>query len=249
MIVSGLGRLGVNELVKDDAKASDNTIQFAEIEVNLDDQILSPKDAIRQLEIMLDVEEGNIYKTVLKSGDIDKLVSIISGNSYDDFVEFVNKKAGQSLEQGNSYADWYKSLDQDSDLIKSFIKPGYWETVWNTNYSSLYNLGIQQESERLKEYIAFQEFIGVNDNQQTDICRSLDGKIRTAKEWQSSGLVPPLHYNERSILATISKFRADLEGIAKTPNKYFDMLKEQGIEPEKGFDEPLSIKNIIKNIK
>ena len=247
LIINGYGRLGVQDIIKSDAKAMGEDIEFAEVEVNFENEILSPKDAIITLESMLGVQSGSIYETMLKSGNIDQLVSLISGSSYDDFVKYINAKAGETLKSGGSYADWYNGL-VGSDKIDSFIKPGYWQAVWNTNYTSLYNIGIQQESERLKEFIAMQEYMSVLDNSTTELCTALDNQKRTATDWNKSGLIPPNHFNCRSFLATVSIYRADSQRLNVTPNNYFADLKQREIKPDKGFDKPLSIKNIIKSI-
>jgi len=244
LIINGLGRKSVSDIITDDAKAAGVKAEFSEIETIVDGEILTAKDAIKALENMLNMKEGGIYETILKSGDIDKLVNLIAGNSYDDFVEYINRKATTVLSEGKSYADWYKSLPENSEVLR----PGYWQTVWNTNYTTAYNIGIQQESERLKEFIAYQEYIAVLDSDTTELCTALDGKIRKATDWRKSGLVPPQHYNCRSFLATISNYRAETEGIEATPDSYFEQLKKDGIKPAAGFDKPLSIKNVIKSI-
>jgi len=241
--------LSVFDQVESDAKAAGEVLEFDEIEVEIDNKPLTPDEAVKALENMLGLKQGSIYKTILSSGDIKKLTELVAGNSYDDFVDYVNGKAKEVLATAGSYADWYRTLSQESKLIDNFIKPGYWQTVWNTNYTSIYNIGIMAESERLKEFIKYQEYFAVIDGDTTEICTALDGKIRAAADWNKSSLVPPNHYNCRSFLATVSKYAAEAEGTQETPASYFRKLKDTGIKPAAGFDKPLNIKNIIKAIE
>lgn len=247
LIINGYGRLSVFEQVQSDAKVTGEALEFADIEIEIDNEPLTPEEAIKGLENMIGLKQGSIYETILSSGDIKRLTSLVAGNSYDDFVDYINRKAADTLTTGGSYADWYKTLSQDSKLINNFIKPGYWQTVWNTNYTSIYNIGIAAESERLKDYVEFEEYIAVIDGDTTELCSSLDGQIKKRGTW--GGLIPPNHYNCRSFLAIISKYAANIEQIQETPESYFQQLKDTGIKPNDGFDKPLSIKNIIKSIK
>lgn len=246
LIINGYGRLGVQDVLKSDANAVGESLEFAEIEVEIDNEILSPKDAIIALENMLGLKQGSIYETILQSGDIDKLVSLISGNSYDDFVTYINNKASETLKAGGNYVDWYQSLVAENKA-DTFTKTGYWATVWRTNSTSLYNIGMLSESDRLKEFIKYGEFISVLDSSTTEICTALDGKIKTMAEWKK-GFVPALHYNCRSFIAIISKYRAEAENINKTPLTFFSDLKNRGVKPAKGFGKALSVDNIIKAI-
>ncbi len=248
LIINALGRQSVRDILKQDAKEAGESLEFAEIETSINNEILTAKDALIYLENLLMLDHGSIYETMLKSGDINQLIDLVAGNSYTDFVKYINTKMETILSEGGNYSDWLKDLVANNKA-DSFLKPNYWNVVWSTNYTNIYNMGIFQEADRLSEFIEYGEYFSVLDSSTTEFCTMMDGKTMTMDQWKKSGWIPANHFFCRSFIAIISKYRAKLENIKPTPKSYFIDMKKAGIVPEDGFSKPLTIKNIIGAIK
>ena len=84
---------------------------------------------------------------------------------------------------------------------------GYYTTVFRTNMQKDYNAGKAQQM--MEDPPMYLEFIGIDDDRQSEICRVRNGVIRpyTDPWWDDNW--PPLHYNCRSTVREIFAEEAD----------------------------------------
>lgn len=128
------------------------------------------------------------------------------------------------------YLDQLKSPEMSMDeFIKQAYEqlgeqtgfPGYYEMVFRTNLQKDYNAGKSMEME--EDPPAFLEFIGIEDERQSDICKAYSGRILpyTDPWWDTHW--PPLHYNCRSTVREIFEDEAtELINAGYSKNKQLD---------------------------
>lgn len=147
-----------------------------------------------------------------------------------DSIEKVKKFLEDTINEGESYTDLLKRIDAEKLLDAAGIgnNAWYWETVHRTNQSSAYNAGRLMEIQDNITDVAYLEFVGIDDDRQSEICAKLDGTILPADHpfWDSH--TPPLHYNCRSTLRPIMIGTAEASKV-----KPADRLPD--VEADKGF--------------
>lgn len=102
-------------------------------------------------------------------------------------IEKIKNSLDEAIEDGIPRTKW---IEQYLDDLEG--KKFYAETIFRTNLTSHYNLGIMDAYDT--EYF---EYSAILDDRTTDICRDLHGKILTR---QQTHLLPPNHFNCRSVV-------------------------------------------------
>lgn len=131
-------------------------------------------------------------------------------------IERVQKQLTGALERGETMSEWVKKLGEDEIIRKAGFgeeSPYYLETVFRTNANNAYNGGKWREIQEKKERIFALEYIGIDDDRQTELCRKLNGTILPPDHRFWTRYFPPNHYNERSTTRTISRAEARALGI------------------------------------
>lgn len=124
-----------------------------------------------------------------------------------DQVEKVRRSALAALEKGTPFPDFWTEATAAGKAGISDASPWYWETVYRTNMQTAYNAGRAAEFTRVQpEYL---EFVGIEDERQTDICRAASGTILPASDpfWKTHW--PPLHFNCRSTVRAVFQEEVD----------------------------------------
>jgi len=192
--------------------------------LNLSDEIV-PEDAINMLKERLSLPPEEFYKLDRRARFRAFTVALLTGL---DAIERVKEKLTKALEKGKTLKEFIEELGQEEVLQKagfSKTNPWYWETVFRTNLHSAYNAGKMEQVKRLGKKVKYLKFVAIDDNRTTEICRSLNGTVRPASEW--NGRIPPLHFNCRSTLVPI------FEGEKVKPTKM------PSVKPQGGFGQPL----------
>jgi len=192
--------------------------------LNLSDEIV-PEDAINMLKERIALPPEEFYKLDRKARFRAFTVALLTGL---DAIERVKEKLTKALEKGKTLKEFIEELGQEEVLQKagfSKTNPWYWETVFRTNLHSAYNAGKMEQVKRLGKKVKYLKFVAIDDNRTTEICRSLNGTVRPASEW--NGRIPPLHFNCRSTLVPI------FEGEKVKPTKM------PSVKPQGGFGQPL----------
>jgi len=102
-------------------------------------------------------------------------------------IEKVKEQIDEAIEEGIPQREFIR------EYIENIQDKWYYaETVFRTNLTSHYNLGIMDGYDT--EYF---EYSAIIDERTTEICERLNGRIITRND---THLIPPNHYNCRSIL-------------------------------------------------
>ena len=215
---------GQNEVYNIVAKDYDSaTVDFMDIK-EIDRSVFTPTEAIEELAKELQLEEGAIYETMLKSERKARILSVLS---YTDFVKRVNTNLKNVIATGGSYGSWYKGLKEDG--IRNLVqKKGYWETVWRTNISTAFNSGTAIETERMKEYLQYQRYDTIIG--EFPLCQFLTGQVRPLGGFGTSE--PSNHYNCTGTLTPITKIRVKADKIKMTPRRNW----KTNLKADKGFN-------------
>jgi len=232
-----IGRYTVYRQVK--KEVPNELFKFADLTLEIGSKTLTVDQYIETLEGLMNLEEGSIFNTVIADGGED-FAKAAYGKSYSVFVEKINSKMLKA--EIVSYSTWLESLVAEGiDLNTALGNAGYWQTVYETNMSSFYSYGRLVETDRLKEYIKFEKYNAIMDAVTTAICQDLNGKTRKVGEW--NGYYPPNHYNCRSIVDIITKYRAGVQGLKA------DSFNLNDVEfPDKNFNRVFNIKELTKEL-
>ncbi|MEM0472608.1 MAG: minor capsid protein [Sulfolobales archaeon] len=102
-------------------------------------------------------------------------------------IEKIKNSLDRAIEDGIPRTAWIEKYLQNLEG-KTF----YAETVFRTNLTSHYNLGVMDGYDA--EYF---EYVAILDERTTEICHSLNGKIFHRSQ---TNIIPPNHYNCRSVV-------------------------------------------------
>lgn len=159
----------------------------------------------------------------------EEFLDIIEAESFKlvgDYSVNISNKMRNKLVQG------IKNGVNERDLLKELRELGeeetdkWLKTVIRTKTTEMFNRGRKSffdNDEFAKQIIEAYQFSAVMDDRTSEICRSLDGKVYEKGEFINH-IVPPLHFNCRSLLVPITKFE-DYE-VDKSPS--LDSLKDKG---------------------
>jgi len=154
-------------------------------------------------------------------------------------ADAVNRMKGimlHNLEQGGGLSGFLKMTDGEIlDGIGFGRGDGaYWETVYRTNQTTIYNAGRAKAFEEVPP-IAL-EFIGIIDSRQTDMCHALSSPpfIRPYNDpiWRDGYHWPGLHFGCRSTIRGIYD-QAEIDD-AGGPDKFYSK-EDRDFKPQKGF--------------
>jgi len=125
-----------------------------------------------------------------------------------DAIERVKEKFVKALEEGKTLKEWIEELGEDGILRTvgfHHSNPWYLETVFRTNISTAYNAGRLMQFARSKDRIKLLEYVAIDDNRTTPLCRRLDGTKLPPDDPFWATYTPPNHFNCRSTVRAIFK--------------------------------------------
>ena len=161
-------------------------------------------------------------KTV--SNAIDKILTDYS-NSRAFFITGVAKQ--EILDAARNYIlNWTKThlelipdqefVDGLRDILSDWLPEGTnasarATTIARTNISDLYNYARWSifDSPVMRGWILAYQYAAVMDGRTTELCRGLNGRIFTREELGDAGLIPPNHFNCRSVLLPVTRMDAE----------------------------------------
>ncbi|GEM_PF-2342047 len=162
-----------------------------------------------------------------------------------DAIDKVKQRLLSTIEKGGTLEQFWNEQKLLENGGLAGRNPMYWETVYRTNMQTSYNAGRAMEFQRTQpEYL---EFIGVEDERQTDICSKRSGIILPASHafWKSNW--PPLHFNCRSTVRPVPQEEIDY---IKQTNPTWERTPDRNLpigEDKKGFGEnPLDSGSFFK---
>lgn len=130
-----------------------------------------------------------------------------------DMIEKVQRLYLKEIGSSNMTVDDFLSSVYEIDGERAGFA-GYYTTVFRTNMQKDYNAGKAQQM--MEDPPMYLEFIGIDDDRQSEICRVRNGVIRpyTDPWWDDNW--PPLHYNCRSTVREIFAEEAEVLGLKPT---------------------------------
>ena len=125
-----------------------------------------------------------------------------------DAIERVKEKLAKAIEEGKTLREWIEELGEDGILRAVGFhqsNPWYLKTVFRTNISTAYNAGRFMQFARSKDRIKLLEYVAIDDNRTTPLCRRLDGTKLPPDDPFWATYTPPNHFNCRSTVRAIFK--------------------------------------------
>lgn len=155
----------------------------------------------------------------------------VAALSQADGIEKIRQSLLSSIEEGKDYSEFWKeaSVIEAAGLGQS--SPWYWETVYRTNIQTAYNAG--RSMEIMKAQPEYLEMVGVDDERQTDICRSVTGTILPASHPFWKKYWPPLHFGCRTTVRSV--FKEEVDAMRKEDPEWKPTQDVPDGGPAKGF--------------
>jgi SPP1 gp7 family putative phage head morphogenesis protein len=147
-------------------------------------------------------------------------------------LETLRDILGEAIEEGRSI-DEVKENIGEAFKQKGWDTGGFqWNTIIRTNFANHFNR-VHNEMMELtsKEMFPYREFVAVDDDRTTELCRELNGLVVPADSIEYQTLQPPLHFNCRSqwVVAPQDAYNP------KTSTEKLRNIEQQGLQPQEGF--------------
>jgi len=161
----------------------------------------------------------------------------IAGAENDRLIKTIKALAGDAIKGDLTRAEFVKSARLAWDTLGvTRANPFHLETTILTNLHSAANAArwseLQRDSEGLRAFYPYLQFLTVGDEAVCEICGPRDGKIygRDDPFWQTN--YPPLHHRCRCEVLEVSVLDAETEGLK--PSQGYPVAPP----PSEGFDRP-----------
>lgn len=144
---------------------------------------------------------------------------MVSGVAALDVIDQVWRAIDDAIREGISFADFQRQTRDSLEAQWGGSRPGRVETIFRTNVQSAYSAGRWQQMTdpdvvSIRPYL---EFVAVLDQTTTPICRPLEGVVRPTADGFWATHTPPLHFNCRSSLMTLTRRQAGTRAIESVP--------------------------------
>lgn len=136
----------------------------------------------------------------------------------------------KTLENGGTYQEWKQDISDITDKAGLGEDGWYSHLVYRQNMVNAYQSGRYEQQMEDDEYFSYLLLDGVEDERQTDFCRTYSGKVYKKSDPIWALIYPPNHFNCRSSVIELGA----------------DKIKELGLEVFKSKKKELKeIKNEI----
>jgi SPP1 gp7 family putative phage head morphogenesis protein len=145
-----------------------------------------------------------------------------------DLVADVYEAVSRAIEDGTTLEDFQDQIGDALEESWGGEEPGRLENIFRTNVMGAYNAG-RYEAATAPAVLAerpYWRMDGIGDDRQTEICQACDGVVLPADHpwWQTH--YPPLHFQCRDHVTTLTEEQARDAGITSSP---------PAVQPEPGF--------------
>ena len=212
---------------------------------------------VTALQEALGLDDSYIYQI---SDSIADKVEVVAQLSYYDLANKMNVIMDKNLREGETSREFYKRWGQDESLknlkgdfellgkdkvLRKMNWKNYADVVFRTNTASAFAAGREKEIQSLKEYIAFKEYVAIDDNRITEICASRNNLVARVDDPVWSSVFAPCHFRCRSIIAVVTKVEAEALGIKQSPASKFEGVGAfKKSKSEKVFSHPAKSWNV-----
>lgn len=152
-----------------------------------------PDEALRYFRQKKFYISGILSRDLTGDAQTMLLQAMKSGASVDDTVDKLQRMFEPLVGKDESIADWEQT------------KPARLATIVRTNTTDAYNQGVLVEM-RGDEYdgmVKGFEYVAVLDNKTTPVCQFLDGAVFRRDDKRLDRLLPPNHFNCRSVVEPV----------------------------------------------
>ena len=112
-------------------------------------------------------------------------------------TEKIFKQMSNTLENGGTFKEWKKDVDNILSQSGLTLNEGYLKTVFRTNMNHAYNTGIYMKMDKYKERYPYYQYCGTLDGREQEHTRELNGKIFKIGTPEADKYFPPNGFNCR----------------------------------------------------
>lgn len=112
-------------------------------------------------------------------------------------TEKIFKQMSNTLENGGTFKEWKKDVDNILSQSGLTLNEGYLKTVFRTNMNHAYNVGIYMKMDKYKERYPYYQYCGTLDGREQEHTRELNGKIFKIGTPEADKYFPPNGFNCR----------------------------------------------------
>ena len=112
-------------------------------------------------------------------------------------TEKIFKQMSNALENGQTFKEWKKDVDNILSQSGLTLNEGYLKTVFRTNMNHAYNAGIYMKMDKYKERYPYYQYCGTLDGREQEHTRELNGKIFKIGTPEADKYFPPNGFNCR----------------------------------------------------
>lgn len=154
----------------------------------------------------------------------------------------------KTLENGGTYQEWKQDISDIADKAGLGEDGWYSNLVYRQNMVNAYQSGRYEQQMEDDEYFSYLLFDGVEDDRQTDFCRTYSGKVYKKSDPIWALIYPPNHFNCRSSVIELGADKIKELGLEILNSKKKEL---EEIEKEIGdfAKPPTDIKGRKKDIK
>lgn len=154
----------------------------------------------------------------------------------------------KTLENGGTYQEWKQDISDIADKTGLGEDGWYSHLVYRQNMVNAYQSGRYEQQMEDDEYFSYLLFDGVEDERQTDFCRTYSGKVYKKSDPIWALIYPPNHFNCRSSVIELGADKVKELGLEVIKSKKKE-LKEIKNEIGEFAKPPIDIKEREKDIK
>jgi SPP1 gp7 family putative phage head morphogenesis protein len=155
----------------------------------------------------------------------------VAGVAQLDVVTDAWRALDEAIAEGTTFADFRATMGEKLAAAWGGNSPARLETIFRTNVQQAYNAGRydQQTDPVVLEARPFWRYSAVLDSRTSKICGPLHGTTLPADNPFWATHQPPLHFNCRSTIVSLTEEQAQSHGIAE---------QAPDVEPQEGFGAP-----------
>nr|DAT83307.1 MAG TPA: portal [Caudoviricetes sp.] len=179
-----------------------------------------------------------------------------------NITEKIFKQMSNTLENGGTFKEWKKDVDNILSQSGLILSEGYLKTVFRTNINHAYNAGIYMKMNKYKDRYPYYQYCGTLDGREQEHTKELNGKIFEIGTAIADKYFPPNGFNCRCYTVSltadevnpsevvtdgdISQDIGDFTGNIGT-DKYIETLKKNYNEKVKSIEK--IEKEVLQNIE
>jgi phage head morphogenesis protein, SPP1 gp7 family len=119
-------------------------------------------------------------------------------------TEKIFKQMSNTLENGGTFKEWKKDVDNILSQSGLTLNEGYLKTVFRTNMNHAYNVGIYMKMDKYKERYPYYQYCGTLDGREQEHTRELNGKIFKIGTPEADKYFPPNGFNCRCYTVSLT---------------------------------------------